>query len=167
MELKTIHCFLVHPAKHEESQPAIGGTAVPKRGQLFTMLNGIFEKAESDCRTDISFNHAADGKQQNGCRDLFLAYIKSHSIKDGRKIALRLQAVTTQKSGLGLLFLMLGHDDKRAKIVLSRFPADQGILAEERKDSLTVEFLEKVFMKSATAYKAACYIGKLTDADFG
>jgi len=166
MELKTIHCFLVHPAKHEESQPALGGTSVSKHGQLFTMLKGIFEKAESDCRTDISFNHAADGKQQNEFRDLLLAYIKSHSIKDGRKIALRLQGVTTQKPGLGLLFLMLGQEGERAKIVLSRFPADQGVLAQEGKDSLTVEFLEKVFMKSATAYKAASYVGKLTDADF-
>lgn len=166
MELKTIHCFLVHPAKRQEIQPAIGGTLVPKRGLLYSMLKGIFDKAEVDCRTDISFNHDAAGKQQNDCRDLLLAYINSHRVDDGRNIALRLQAVTTQKSGLGLLFLMVGSDGNRSKLVLSRFPADQGILAEESKDSLTVEFLEKVFMKSATAYKAAVYEGKLTATAF-
>jgi hypothetical protein len=65
--------------------------------------------------------------------------------------------MTTQRSGLGLLFLMSGVDDGDSKLVLSRFPADQGILAEETEDRLRVEFLEKVFMKSATAYKAAVY----------
>ena len=48
----------------------------------------------------------------------------------------------------------------RSLVVLSRFPADQGISAEERKDSLNLEFLEKVFMKSATAYKSAVFSGK-------
>lgn len=166
MELKTVHCFLVHPAKREETQPVIGGTAVPKHGKLYSMLKGLFDNAEKDCRTDISFNHSAEGKQQNDCRDLLLEYIRSHKVDDGRKIALRLQAVTTLKSGLGLLFLMLGHDGNRSKVVLSRFPADHGILAEERKNSLTVEFIEKVFMKSATAYKAAVYEAKIAPASF-
>lgn len=166
MELKTIHCFLAHPAKHEETQPAIGGASVPKHGKLFTMLKGIYDNASTDCRTEISFNHNAEGKQQNDCRDLLLAYIKSHKVDDGREIALRLQGVTNHKSGLGLLFLMIGHNEARSRLVLSRFPADQGILAEERKDTLTVEFLEKVFMKSATAYKAAVYEGKPTPAAF-
>lgn len=166
MELKTIQCFLVHPSKREDTQPAIGGTSVPKHGPLFAMLKGVFDKAETDCRTDICFSHNSDGKQQNDCRDLLLAYIKSHKVDDGRSIALRLQSVTTQKSGLGLLFLMVGADAHRSKFVLSRFPADHGILAEERKDSLSVEFLDKVFMKSATAYKAAMYEGKISSSGF-
>jgi len=166
MELKTIHCFLVHPAKRQETQPDIGGTTVPNRGHLYLMLKGIFDKTNEDCRTDISFNHDAAGKKQNECRDMLLAFINSHRVDDGRKIALRLQAVTTQKSGLGLFFLMLGSDGEKSKLVLSRFPANQGILAEESKDSLTVEFLEKVFMKSATAYKAAVYEGKPTTNAF-
>ena len=38
MELKTIHCFLVHPAKHEKKQPDIGGTSVSDSGSLYTMF---------------------------------------------------------------------------------------------------------------------------------
>lgn len=147
-------------------QPTIGGASVPTRGQLFRMLSGIFDNSEKDCRIEINFNHNSDGNQQNDCRDLLLAYIKSHRVEDGRAIATRLQGVTTQKSGLGLLFLILAGDGQQAKLVLSRFPADQGILAEERNDRLTVEFLEKVFMKSATAYKAAIYSGKVSDTAF-
>ena len=160
MELKTIHCFLVHASKREETQPSIGGTAVPKRGRMFDMLKEIFDRAETDCPTDISFMHDSDGNAKNECRDLLLAYVKSHKVDDGRKVALRLQGVTTQKSGMGLLFLILGQEAGKTRLVLSRFPADQGISAEERKDSLNLEFLEKVFMKSATAYKAAVFSGK-------
>jgi hypothetical protein len=166
MELQTIHCFLVHPAKHDAESPSIGGASVPKRGKLFTMLKKVFDDAEGECQTDISFNQNAGGKQQNDTRDLLLAYIKSQHVDDGRNIALRLQGVTNLKSGLGLLFLMVGQSDGEAKLVISRFPADQGILAEEQKDRLTVEFLEKVFMKSATSYKSAVYVGKLADGDF-
>jgi len=166
VELKTIHCFLAQPSKGEETQPTIGGAAVPKKGPLFTMLKGVFDKAESECRIDISFNHNANGEQQNDCRDLLIAYITSHKVAVGRSIGVRLQSVTTQKSGLGLFFLMAGSEGQRAKLVLSRFPADQGILAEQKRNSLSVEFLEKVFMKSATAYKSAVYEGRITPSDF-
>ena len=166
MELKTIHCFLVHPAKHEKKQPNIGGTSVPDSGSLYTMLKNIFDNINIDCRTDISFNHNDNGIQQNDCRDLLLTYLKSHGVENGREIALRLQGFTNMKSGLGLLFLMLGSNGTRSRLVLSRFPADQGILAEESKNSLTVEFLEKIFMKSATAYKAAVYEGEITTTAF-
>jgi hypothetical protein len=166
MELQTIHCFLVHPAKQEAEQPSIGGALVPKRGNLFHMLKGIFDEAEDECQIEISFNANSDGEQQNDCRDLIIEYLKSQHIDDGRNIALRLQGVTNMKSGLGLLFLMFGQEDGHKKLVVSRFPANQGILAEEQKDKLTVEFLEKVFMKSATAYKSAVYVGKLTESEF-
>lgn len=149
-----------------DEQPAISGTSVPKQGKMYLMLKNIFDAAESDCRIEISFNPNSEGKQQNDCRDVILAYIKHFKVEDGRTIALRLQAVTNEKSGLGLMFLMSGHNGTQTKLVLSRFPADQGILAEENKEKLSVEFLEKVFMKSATAYKAALYVGKNTSGDF-
>lgn len=166
MELKTIHCFLVHPSKHQETPPELGGALVRTRGKLYDMLNGIFQKADSDCKIEIAFCHNADGQQQNDCRDLFAAYLHNHRMEEARNIASRLQAVTTQKSGLGLLFVMLGDNGTHWRLMLSRFPADQGILAEERKDTLTVEFLEKVFMKSATSYKAAFYGGPRASFDF-
>ena len=167
MDIQIIHCFLVHPSKHEENPPDIGGTRVTKSsGKIFTMLKGIFDNAETDCKIDITFSHNAEGKRQNDCRNLVLAYANSHKIEDGRNLAARLQAVTNNISGLGLMFTMAGSHGAHSKVVMSRFPADQGILAEEGEDSLTIEFLEKVFMKSATAYKAAMYSGKTTGAGF-
>jgi hypothetical protein len=61
---------------------------------------------------------------------------------------------------------MIGAEDDTHKLVISRFPADQGILAEAKGRSLEVEFLERIFMKRATAYKAAAYVGSSLDAHF-
>lgn len=164
--LETIHSYLVHAGKREATQPAIKGTDVPLAGKLFDMLNRVFDGADRECTHDITFDPAEDGKQLNPCRDLVIGYVKKPSLFKGQRIAERLQQVTTGKSGLGLLFLMSGKTGREHKIVLSRFPADSGILAEEAADGLTVEFLEKVFMKSATSYKAAVYRGTSTSGDF-
>ena len=161
MNLHTIHCFLVRPSKSDLTQPEMGGTLVRTRGKLYDMLEGIFQKAHSDCNIDIAFSHDEHGKQNNDCRDLLDDYIQSYTIENARPIAHRLHKVTSQKSGLGLLFLMTGSDGERWRLLLSRFPADQGILAEEHDNTLTVEFLEKVFMKSATSYKAVFYEGAI------
>lgn len=166
LNLQTIHSFLVHPGKYEATQPAIKGTNVPLTGKLFDMLSRVFDGADQECTHDITFDPSDDGKQVNTCRDLVVAYLKKVSLRNGQRIAERLQQVTTGKSGLGLLFLMSGKSGRERKIVISRFPADSGILAEEAADGLAVAFLEKVFMKSATSYKAAVYRGTSTSGDF-
>ena len=166
IELQTIHSFLVHPAKHKATQPPIKGTNVPSSGKLFDMLKKVFDGAERECTHDITFDPADDGKQINPCRDLVVDYLNTTTLANGQRIAARLQEVTSGKSGLGLLFLLSGKADRDRKIMLSRFPADNAILAEEAADGLTVEFLEKVFMKSATSYKAAVYCGTSTKGDF-
>ncbi|NLF73016.1 MAG: hypothetical protein GX575_28600, partial [Candidatus Anammoximicrobium sp.] len=167
MTLERIHSFLVHPEKkHLDQQTPIRGTLVEHSGRLFKMLGDVFDNADRECMHDITFDPAPDGSQQNDCRNLVVTYLRHRSLDAGRTIAERLQRVTTNKSGLGLLFLLAGRDGAEMKIVLSRFPADSAILAEESAESLSVQFLEKVFMKSATAYKAAVYRGKTLEGDF-
>jgi hypothetical protein len=61
---------------------------------------------------------------------------------------------------------LLGSDKNDLKLVLSRFPADQGVVAETTKESLTIEFIEQIFMKNAATYKAAVYKGSSFDKDF-
>lgn len=130
------------------------------------MLDGIYQKSDDECNIDISFNHNEMGTQQNDCRDLLIRYTRDPTVSHGRDIAERLQAVTTNRSGLGLLFTIVGTEGREHKLVVSRFPADSGILAEEDDQSLSVEFLEKVFMKSATSYKAAVYRGTSISSHF-
>lgn len=152
-----IHSYLVHPSKHAEHKPEISGTLVARGNRLFDMLAETYERAAQECNIDIQFRPDEDRRQNNSCRDLFLKYMRQQEVECGRQIAHRLQDVTTHKSGLGLLFLMKGTQGGTHTIVISRFPADQGVVAQEHAAQLSVEFIERVFMKNAKAYKSATY----------
>jgi len=152
-----IHAYLVHPGKASDNAPQIGGASVPLKDKLFTLLSDVYTKSETECDIDISFNRSAGGAQQNPCRDLVVSYVNAPTLVRGRHIAERLERVTTHRSGLGLLFLIVGTESPDHKLVISRFPADSAILAEENQQGLNVEFLERIFMKSAKAYKAVLY----------
>lgn len=155
--VENIHSYLVHPAKGRDDQPDIRGATIPLQGQLFEMLRDIFLRAPQECDIEICFNHNDDGEQENGCRDEILLYARGPNVASGKKLAARLQSVTTHRSGLGLFFLMKGKLGNEHACVVSRFPADQGIAAEERDGSLTVQFLERVFMRNAKSYKSVIY----------
>ena len=158
MAIETIHSFLVHPAKNVDDQPDISGTVVPRQGGLFDLLNDVYERAPDECNIAVVFRPDNNGDQRNECRDALLGYTQAPTIAAGRSIAQRLQEVTTHRSGLGLLFLLKGEDDAgRHSLVVSRFPADQGIVAREDNLRLTVEFIEQVFMRNARSYKSAFY----------
>jgi hypothetical protein len=157
MPIEHIHTYLVHPGKGTEEASRIRGNTLALNGKVFSLLSEVYLSSDRDCSIEISFNHREDGTQQNPCRDLIVAYLSDPTVVHGRQIAERLEKVTTHRSGLGLLFLIAGKEGRDHKVVISRFPADFGILAEESERALTVEFLDRVFMKRATTYKAAAY----------
>jgi hypothetical protein len=146
-----IHTFLVYPRNIGEAQS--GGTSVPLVGKLFGLLQEVYDRSEIECDIDIAFNPSGDGAQQNAVRDLVLNYLADPSLDTGLAIAGALKAVTTNRSKVGMLFLIAGKENDDHKVVVSRFPADSGILAEEAERGLNVEFLERVFMKSEHSYK--------------
>jgi hypothetical protein len=165
------HGFLVHPSKAEakaaRAQPNIGGVEVgPQAGKLFGMLSRVFDKAHDECTIDIAFLPDTKGQQVNDVCTLLKTYLKHPNLRTARKIAERLQSVTTHRSGLGLLFLMAGSDGNGSRLVIARFPADEGIAATETSRTLILEFLERVFMKSAFSYKAALYRAASPSAGF-
>jgi hypothetical protein len=135
----------------------MGGTSVALNGKMFELLSEVYARSEKECNIDITFNQSGSGIQQNPCRDLVLTYLGGPTLVRGRSIAERLEAVTTHRSGLGLLFLIVGSEGRDHKFVISRFPAHSAISAEEDQQTLNVEFLERVFMRSAHAYKAVLY----------
>jgi len=148
--------FLTYPGKHADEQPDISGTIIPKKGKLYNMLSIIFEKSDSDCNIPIVFL-SEDQAQKNSVRDEVVQLVTSKSLNDGRVLAERLQRATTEKSGMGLIFFTIGSAGGESKIVISRFPADEGIVAERKSKTLKVEFVEEVFLKSAYSYKSAMY----------
>lgn len=149
-----VHTFLVHPGKNQDPAPAISGKEVNNAGKLTDLLLRIYQAQPEPRDFEITFRHAADGTKQNDCRDLLLAYQAKPSLEAGLAIATRLQSVTDRRSGMGLLFVMTGQHGTKFRTVISRFPANEGILAEVDASGLDVEFLEQVFIKQMSAYKS-------------
>ena len=165
MKIWKIHSFLTYPAKALDDKPPIRGAEVTSGTRLYGMLEEVFEKSSHECNIEISFN-SESGSPTNASRSIIVNYVKKPTIPKGRKIAKQLQSVTTHRSGMGLLFLVLARSRKKSALLVSRFPADVGVLAEEAGKDLSVEFVEKVFMKNAKSYKAALYEGKSIDSGF-
>lgn len=168
MKVLSAYSFLVHPAKHLDDQPKIGGTEIPLDNDVGVLLSAAFIRAGQDCKIDISFDMAEDGTQHNQRRTMLLSLLTSPSIYKARAFAEALQKVTTNRSGLGLFFVLTGASDdgEVKKAYLCRFPADNGIVAEENEQQLQVDFLEQVFLKNAMSYKAVMYEGHSLTSDF-
>jgi hypothetical protein len=166
MKPRKILSYLVSPGKGNPDPEPVIGTAIPLSGLLYKMLSEVFVRSEDECKVPIRFLMSPEGEQRNEVRSHVVNLLKRPTLLKGSVLAQRLRDVTTGKSGLGLLFFIFGREGDLHKLVLSRFPADQGILAEAKKEGLEVEFVERVFMKSAKTYKAALYQGRSVDADF-
>ncbi len=157
MPINNIHSFLVHPSKHSEEQPEINGTEIRMEGSLYRMLLDIYNRSPIECKIELLFRSDDEGQQNNEFRNLMINYIQNPNIDNGKLIAENLQKVTTKRSGLGLMFIIFGEVDNDYQIVISRFPADEGIIATELSDNLSLDFIESVFLKNTKAYKSVIY----------
>ncbi len=166
MAIEHLHTYLIYPNKNVAEPHAIGGADVPLMGEVFDLLNDIYGKAERECTIDIAFDRAADGAAENECRSLLLAYARGPAAATGLALAERLAAHSTRRSALGLLFLATGLVGTKRKIVIARFAANSGILADEDRAELSVQFVERVFLRSVGSYKAVLYQDDITDQTF-
>ena len=165
-EIEHIFSSLIPPrADDDNDAEPIHGATLPLSGDLFAMLANIYDRADQECTIPIQF--VSDGKQSNAIRTAFIDLVAKPHLKRANSLGKQLSNVTTGRSGLGLLFFVIGTDGKETKLLVSRFPANQGILAEMGSgEGLTVEYVERVFMKNAATYKAALYRSKTPAAEF-
>lgn len=157
MPIESIHTYLVYPNKGLSEPSAIVGSQVPHEGDMFALMKTVYEKADTECNIGIAFNKGPDGAQTNTRRDMLTAYAAAPDVNLGHALAEELGKVTTRRSGLGLLFLIKGKEGADHKVVISRFRANNGVVVNEAADMLTVEFIDRVFMKNAHSYKAVVY----------
>lgn len=163
MEIVKAHSYLTRPAKSLSQQPPISGAELQQGTNLYQMLYKIAVKSDTECDIDIAFR---SDTQQNTVRDMVVRYLSDPSLDTGRNLAFCLQSNTTKRSGMGLVFLVAGKSRNKKLLLISRFPADAGILAEERGDALDVELVEKVFMKNEKTYKSALYTDQSLSSGF-
>ncbi|MBC9033007.1 hypothetical protein IAG41_11430 [Sphingomonas sp. JC676] len=166
MSIEHLQTYLVYPNKGAVDPRLVSGTDVPLEGEVFRLLEDVYVKSERECSIDIAFNQPADDGGSNPCRALLLAYARAPSVATGLPLATRLAAHSTRRSALGLLFLATGMAGLQRKIVIARFAANSGILADENREALSVEFVERVFLRSVGSYKAVLYKDSVTDHGF-
>lgn len=155
MPIAKAFAYLIPPGKGLQKAPTIGSNEIAlSSGKLVNMLEGIFSGSAGPHDFEITFNAAPDGSQENKCRSLFIDFQDSPKIDTGLPIAQRLQLTTDNRSGIGLLFLLIGDHGLKKRLVASRFPTDQAVLADLSSGGLNVEFLEQVFIKRLSSYKA-------------
>jgi hypothetical protein len=146
--------YLIPPGRGVAKPPLISSNEISAgTGKLYAMLDGIFAGDAGPHDFEITFNPSG-GSQQNECRTLLLAFQAVPTIATGLSLAQRLQQVTDNRSGIGLLFLLTGDHGLKKRLVVSRFPTDQAVLADTSAGGLAVEFLEQVFIKRLSSYKA-------------
>jgi hypothetical protein len=126
----------------------------------------MYDAAVYDCKIDIKFRSREDGGKENECRDQLLEHLRRPTPESATATGARLSAVTGNASGLGLLFLICGKERRGHQLLVARFLADQGVLAEERDGRFSVEFVERVFMKSSRFYKSALYVAPTLASGF-
>jgi hypothetical protein len=159
MTIETIYSFLTYPKRSRPEDPLAPGTEIPVDGEnkLVEMLGSLFQRASDDCVDPIRFR-VDHGNQVNPVRDELLALLATPSVESAAPLALRLQRSTSGTSGMGLMFICIGADTGGTRLLVSRFPADEGVVAERSPTQLTVQFVEQVFLKSAHSYKAATFV---------
>jgi len=165
MPIEKIYSFLTYPKKNKIDEELPSGTSIPlDQGKLCKMLGDIFDNAATQCNIPVMFT-SEDKVQANPVRSELQTIFKKPSIATVAQLAARLQKATSGTSGMGLLFICIGPDAHGERIVISRFPADEGVVAERTSTNLTVSFVEQVFLKSAHSFKAATYVstGKVNE----
>lgn len=156
MPIEKAFAYLIAPGKRAGTHPNISSKEILlQKNKLSEMLSGIFADEPGINDFEITFTPASNGTQANECRDLMLSFHSNPSISNGLMIAQRLQKVTDHRSGTGLFFLLKGNHGLKQRLIMSRFPTDQAIRADTTSGSLDVEFLEEVFIKRLSSYKAA------------
>jgi hypothetical protein len=157
MPLQKILSFLTYPGKNRSDLVPLTGTEIPiDDGKLCSMLSDIFARSDTECDIPIIFK-PEDGQQKNAVRSEIIHVVTEKSVESAAPLAARLQQVTSATSGMGLLFICIGEEQTAKKVVISRFPADEGVVAEKTANKLTVSFVEQVFLKSSFSYKAVAY----------
>lgn len=157
MPIENIYSFLTYPRNHDKAVDDIEGVHIkPDEGKLSKMLSDIYDGPKS--RRDVPISFVADD-QVNPMREELIKFFEKPKLATALPLAKTLQAATPGTAGMGLFFVCLGSDDGKPgrRAVLSRFAADEGVVATKNSGALSVEFVEQVFLKNAHTYKAVTY----------
>lgn len=153
--------YLVRPGIDKKNPPDVSRNQITIDDPIYEKIERIFDESEHECDIPIAFNKLPDGKQQSEIEKHIRKFFIRPTEANGMKIAERLRNYTTQVTRPGLLFVMMGESSQgRQTMVISRLVAEDAILAEDFGGRLSINYVNRVFVKSHRSYKAALYSGE-------
>lgn len=163
--------YRVPPCKgleQSELQNKVEGSSIDVK-LLPKYLINFFESTKK-CPIDIVFA-SEEGKQQNQVRNLVRSLCFDNldtKSKTSKELAYRLANMSDDRSGIGLLIILVGQANRNTRIFIWRFPCRRTIQAEMSKERMTIKLLENAFSGEETSikFKAAVFEGSPSNTSF-
>lgn len=167
MEIEKVFCFSspVGKVSDELWKKYIKHTEIQEDHDVFNKMVQLVADVKKDCNLNIKFT-STDGKQDNEVRNMIINIVKSKDANTIRPLVERLSSKTDNKSKSGLVFIIIGNINKNTFIIIARFPAEEGIVVNDKDKKIKVEIIDEVFLKNSHRYKLVYFEGKSVQGDF-
>jgi hypothetical protein len=164
MKINKIFGFIVPIGKELENidDSDIHGSEIAASNKLFKTLTELFNNSKNDCDIQIRFV-AQKGKQDNEVRDCIMKLCNNFTMESCKPLVKSLIYLTDKKIKEGLLFFIYAEDKSDKKLLIARFPSEEGITVQISDGKYVFEVIDDVFLKNSRKYKAVYYQSILDD----
>ena len=158
MKIDRIFGFVVPVGKELENvdDSDIHGSEIISSNKLFKTLTELFNNSKNDCDIKIKFI-AQTGKQDNEVRDHIIKLCNKFIIENCKPLVKSLIYLTDKKIKEGLLFFIYAKDKSDKKLLIARFPSEEGITVQVSGGKYVFAVIDDVFLRNSRKYKAVYY----------
>jgi len=162
MKITKVFGFVVPVGKELENidDTDIHGSEILPSNKLFAKLTELFDNSKKDCDILIRFI-TKTGKQENEVRDLVVNLCNNFILENCKPLVKSLIYLTDKKIKEGLLFFIYANDQTEQKLLIARFPSEEGITVKQDKGKYIFEVINDVYLKNSRKYKAVYYQSSL------
>lgn len=153
--ISKVFCYLSPVGKGIEPFPSneIRSFEIVSSDQMWTKLEDVIKHIDKTCEIDMKF--ISDGsKQKNETRDEIINLMREKTLEKGIPLIERLSKNTDKSCKIGLVFIVLGKNDRKDFILIARYPSEEGIVLKRTNQ---VEVVKNVFLKNSHRYKLAFF----------
>ena len=157
MQISKIFGFLV-PVSKETAKTANYhslGSEIQYSSKLFAKLSALFSSSKKDCDIKISFT-PEKGRQDNEVRNHIVKLCDEFTVENCTPLVKSLMHLTNKKIKDGLLFFIYAENEGDKKILIARFPSEEGITVKTENGQYVFEIIDDIFLKNSR-YKAVYY----------
>ena len=163
--------YIVPPCKGLDEntiQKTVKGSSINIDSMPKDFFLSLFTEHAEKYPLDIDFTPEG-GKQQNKVRSLIQSIAFDDPNKKEiatRKLAYRLANASDKRSPSGLFIVLAGRVGENTRVFLWKFPADESIQATVSDTGITIQFIQDVFSRKSTYFKAAIFEGTPASTSF-